>query len=77
MLDEPLAGRLPAGLRTRQPGEPRVASVQRVNDDLRRLVVEVHAFVEGVDTAPARALESQIWAEFQESTLRRQVDLQR
>jgi hypothetical protein len=58
-----------------QPADLRVSTLQAVNDRLRSLLIEAHIAVES-DTRPeAAALNTRIWTELKESTLRRQVQL--
>ncbi|MGD9932251.1 MAG: hypothetical protein AB7T37_00895 [Dehalococcoidia bacterium] len=73
LTDGPLSVALAETVAALEPGDLRVSTVQGINDRFRGLLIDVHAFIEGVDQPLARALESKIWAELQESTLRRQV----
>jgi hypothetical protein len=60
----------------RDPGtDLRVSALHQRNRTLRELLVRVHAHVETLDGAAARALENRIWAELVASTQRRQLDL--
>jgi hypothetical protein len=52
-----------------------VSALQERNRRWRALLVRVHAHVEQLDGAAARAIEGRIWAELVESTRRRQLDL--
>ena len=52
-----------------------VSALHERNRSLRALLVRVHAQVEALDGAAARAVEARIWAELVESTRRRQLDL--
>jgi hypothetical protein len=52
-----------------------VSALHERNRALRGLLVRLHAHVEELEGAPARALETRIWAELTESTRRRQLDL--
>jgi len=61
-------------LRTLAGGEDvdlHVSALQGANDALRRVLTDLHAFVEGETGAAARALENAIWAELAASTRRR------
>jgi ethanolamine utilization microcompartment shell protein EutS len=49
----------------------RVSTLQKENDALRAALIGVHAAVEAIDTAEAKALNERIWAELVESTKRR------
>ena len=60
------------------PGQDlRVSALQAENDRLRALLIDVHATVEAMDTAEARALDQLIWEELQESTRRRHLAMLR
>ena len=48
-----------------------VSALQAANDDLRRTLIELHAFVEGETSTAAREVEAAIWAELSASTRRR------
>jgi hypothetical protein len=52
-----------------------VGDLRRENQTLRALLVRLHAYVETLESAPARALESSLWQELVASTQRRQLDL--
>lgn len=77
LLGAPLSSAVKHALSARQPSDLRVSTVQAINDRLRGLLVDVHAFVERLDGQHAREIESRIWAELQESTLRRQPGARR
>jgi hypothetical protein len=49
----------------------RVSALQRDNDVLRALLLELHVAIEAQPGADARALEEAIWDELRESTRRR------
>lgn len=51
----------------------RVSALQLENDELRRLLTEVHAAVDGVEDAEAELLNRLIWDELRESTRRRHL----
>jgi hypothetical protein len=51
----------------------RVSSLQARNDDLRKLLIEVHAGVESLPGDDARAMNERIWDELRESTRRRHL----
>ena len=52
-----------------------VSALQERNNALRALLIDLHAHVEPLTSAAARALDERIWAELAESTRRRQLDL--
>jgi hypothetical protein len=52
-----------------------LSDLQRGNDELRALLVTLHAHVEDVDTPEARRLEAEIWTELRVSTERRQLSV--
>ncbi len=51
----------------------RIADLDRGNDELRSLLIELHAHLEEVDTENARRIEAAIWQELRTSTERRAV----
>lgn len=51
----------------------RVSTLQAENDDLRRLLIELHAAVERQASEAARELNQRIWDELLESTRRRHL----
>ena len=51
----------------------RIADLDRGNDELRSLLIELHAHLEEVDTENARRIEAAIWRELRSSTERRAV----
>lgn len=51
----------------------RISALQTENDGLRRLLVEVHAAVDGVDGDEPELLNRLIWDELRESTRRRHL----
>jgi divalent metal cation (Fe/Co/Zn/Cd) transporter len=51
----------------------RVSSLQTRNDELRKLLIEVHAGVESLPGDDARAMNERIWDELRESTRRRHL----
>ena len=70
------------GLRTRletASGEEeeslRISDLNRSNDRLRTLLIELHAHVEEIDTETARRIEAAIWRELRVSTERRAVSV--
>lgn len=52
-----------------------VSDLQQRNRELRAALTRLHARVEALDTAEARALEARIWTELVESTRRRLLDM--
>jgi hypothetical protein len=53
----------------------RISDLNRSNDGLRTLLIELHAHVEGIDTETARRIEAAIWQELRVSTERRALSL--
>ncbi len=53
-----------------------VPALEARNQQLRALLVELHAAVEAVETPEARALDEAIWAELRAETDRRRLTLQ-
>jgi len=53
----------------------RIADLNRSNDGLRTLLIELHAHVEEIDTETARRIETAIWEELRVSTERRALSL--
>ncbi|MCC7366470.1 MAG: hypothetical protein IT303_19085 [Dehalococcoidia bacterium] len=69
-----LRDRLAAAAATPVPGpDLRVSALQVVNDDLRRMLIDLHAAVEQLATPEARALDAAIWDELRASTQRRHL----
>ena len=69
---------LGARLREAAAGEDRdlrVSALERSNQALRGLLVELHAHLETLDSPEARRLEDAIWAELRRSTERRALPL--
>jgi hypothetical protein len=52
-----------------------VSALEKGNDALRALLIELHAHVEGQDAPWARALDAEIWRELVVSTERRRFSL--
>ena len=52
-----------------------VSEVDKKNDSLRALLIDLHAHVESVDAPWARALDAEIWRELVASTERRRFSL--
>lgn len=71
--DEALATRARTLGMRQKPGNYRLSTIQALNDELRAMLVEVHAAVETIPGPAAAALNDRIWAELQASTRRRQV----
>ncbi len=59
-------------------GDPdlRVEALEATNADLRALLIELHAHVEGLASEAARRIEEAIWSELVRSTERRRLTLQ-
>jgi FKBP-type peptidyl-prolyl cis-trans isomerase (trigger factor) len=53
----------------------RISDLNRSNDRLRRLLIELHAHLEEIDTETARRIETAIWEELRVSTERRAVSV--
>lgn len=53
----------------------RISELNRGNDRLRTLLIELHAHVEEIDTEAARRIETAIWQELRASTQRRAVSV--
>jgi hypothetical protein len=53
----------------------RISDLNRSNDRLRRLLIELHAHLEEIDTETARRIETAIWEELRVSTERRALSL--
>jgi hypothetical protein len=53
----------------------RISELNRSNDRLRTLLIELHGHVEEIDTEPARRIEAAIWQELRVSTERRALSL--
>lgn len=52
-----------------------ISALQEHNRALRGLLVRLHAHVEAIDSAGARAIDQRIWAELAESVRRRHLDM--
>lgn len=50
-----------------------ISALERSNAGLRALLIELHAHLEELDTAPASDLEARIWQELVRSTERRKL----
>ena len=68
--DADLRSRLEAASRERDP-DLTIATLDRSNDALRALLIELHAHVETLSTPEARRVETSIWDELRASTDRR------
>lgn len=77
LIGEPLSVAVAHAIAELEPRDLRVATVQSMNDRFRGLLLDVHAYIEGIETSAARAVEEEIWAELRESTIRRQVGRKR
>jgi FKBP-type peptidyl-prolyl cis-trans isomerase (trigger factor) len=71
---EDLRARLEAASREEEQSL-RISELNRSNDGLRKLLIELHAHVEELDTEAARRIEAAIWQELRVSTERRAVSL--
>ena len=69
-LDPSLASRLAEATRSVDPGL-KISELDRENDRLRKLLVELHAAVEQHESAAARALDVRIWVLLREAEMRR------
>lgn len=75
VADSGLAARLrEAGSAAGDP-DLRISALDRANDALRALLIELHAHVETLDAPEARRLEAAIWDELRRSTERRKLAL--
>jgi hypothetical protein len=72
--DPDLRGRLEAASREEEEGL-RISELNRSNDGLRKLLIELHAHVEGVDSEAARRIEAAIWEELRVSCERRALSV--
>ena len=52
-----------------------VSGLERENAELRALLIELHAHVEGLDTDEGRRVEEAIWRELRRSTERRALSI--
>ncbi|MGE5594827.1 MAG: hypothetical protein ACM3S1_02190 [Hyphomicrobiales bacterium] len=74
LLDEgPLAAKLRAATQTVPGADLRISALQAENDNLRALLIELHAAVEAYDGEEMAGLNRIIWDELRESTRRRHV----
>ena len=64
---------LAAAARTTPPNY-RLSTVQALNDDARRMLIEIHTVIEGMPGKAAAMINERIWAELRESTIRRQME---
>jgi hypothetical protein len=72
--DRDLRGRLEAAS-GEEDESLRISDLNRSNDGLRTLLIELHAHVEELDTEAARRIEAAIWQELRVSTERRALSL--
>ena len=72
--DPDLRGRLEAAS-GEEDESLRISDLNRSNDGLRTLLIELHAHVEEIDTETARRIEAAIWQELRVSTERRALSL--
>jgi hypothetical protein len=66
-----------AAMQALPPPDLKVSTMQAANDRLRAALITVHAAVEALDSAEARAMNARIWEELKESTRRRHVEVPR
>jgi hypothetical protein len=52
----------------------RISALQKENDALRALLIEVHAVVEALTGEDARAMNEAVWDEIRQSTRRRHLE---
>ncbi len=71
--DERLSLRARSTAAKREPANYRLSTIQAMNDEVRAMLIEVHAAIEAVPGPEAAAMNDRIWAELQASTVRRQV----
>lgn len=71
-LEPALAARLKA-LAAGNDDDLRLSALEAGNEALRGALIELHAAVETIDGAAAKALNDAIWAELSTSTLRRKM----
>jgi len=71
-LEPGLAARL-AGLAAGNDEDLRLSALEAGNEALRAALIDLHAAVEAMDGAPAKALNDAIWAELSASTERRRL----
>jgi hypothetical protein len=69
-----LARRLRAAAKQKGSGL-RISELDRENDALRALLIELHARVEELDSEGAREIERRVWAELATSTRRRALSI--
>jgi hypothetical protein len=72
--DSDLRARLEAASREEDEGL-RISELNRSNDRLRALLIELHAHVEEVDSEAARRIEAAIWEELRVSCERRSLSV--
>jgi hypothetical protein len=70
--DAELRGRLEVAA-TGSDGDLKVSALEASNSALRGLLIELHAHVEELESAPARRIEEAIWRELAASTERRRL----
>lgn len=58
----------------REPADIRVSTLEARNNELRTLLIDVHAAVEDDPALAARALDERIWVEYREAARRRHVE---
>ncbi len=75
VADSELRAALADAAASSQPSSLLVSALRERNHTLRALLVRLHAHVETLQSAAARALDARIWAELAASTQRRHLDL--
>jgi hypothetical protein len=73
VIDEKLHERIDDAVARIPAADLRISALQNENDDLRRLLVDVHAAVDGVPGEQNELLNRLIWDELRESTRRRHL----
>jgi hypothetical protein len=71
--DAGVKGRLDVAVSRPPTTDYRVSALQAQNDDLRRLLIEVHALVDSMAGEAAAQFSEAIWDELKESTRRRHL----
>ena len=72
--DAGLRGRLAEAAQGAEAGFA-ISQLEQSNQALRKLLIELHAHIESLDTPEARALDDEIWRELAASTERRRFAL--
>lgn len=72
--DAKLADGISAAISQPPTTDFRVSALQARNDELRRLLIDVHRLVEAAAGTAAAQMNGRIWGELQESTRRRHLE---